>query len=154
MNAASHPALPRIKDLVSHGQVREALMLMNSLTEHRFTALYRFDRETLRNMYFFDRQNPAVESTDAIPVLASYCVYVRDSGRMFETTHAREDERTVGHDKREKLQAYCGVPLVGEDGRSFGSVCHFDFDPRGISAENLQLMEAFADLIRPAPAAS
>ena len=149
MTKSLHPRLPEIKGLVRGGQVREALALLNSLTEHRFSALYRFDRETLRNMYFFDRQNPGVESTDAIPITASYCVYVRDSDRMFETTHAREDARTIGHDKREKLQAYCGVPLVGEDGRAFGSVCHFDFDPRGISPDNLELMEAFAGLIRP-----
>lgn len=140
-------ALAEIRHLLNQGRVRDALALMNSLTEHRFTALYRFDRETLRNRYFYDRSNPAVESTDDIPILASYCVYVRDTNRMFETTHAREDERTAGHEKREKLQAYCGVPLVDEAGRSFGSVCHFDFDPRAISPENLELMEAFAGLL-------
>ncbi len=147
MTNALHPLLPEIKHLVRSGQIRSALALLNSLTEHRFTALYRFDRDTLRNLYFFDRENPAVESTDAIPVLASYCVYVRDTNAAFETTHASQDERVRDHPKRSTLQAYCGVPLVGEDGRSFGSVCHFDFDPRAISPANLELMEAFADLI-------
>jgi GAF domain-containing protein len=144
-----HPSLPAIKKLVSGGLVREALALLNSMTAHRFTALYRFDRETLRNMYFFDRENPTVETTDAIPVMASYCVYVRETNRAFETTHAREDDRVRDHPKREVLQAYCGVPRLDEGGLSFGSVCHFDFAPRAISAENLALMEAFAGLIQP-----
>ena len=145
---SERPSFERLKGLVARGEVRPALALLNSCTEHRFTALYRFDRETLRNMYFYDRENPAVETTDAIPVLASYCVYVRDANATFETTHSRLDPRTEGHDKREQLQAYCGVPLVGEDGRAFGTICHFDFGPRGISPENLALTEDFAGLFR------
>jgi GAF domain-containing protein len=143
---AGPPSLDQLKGLIAGGDVRGALALLNAATGHRFTALYRFDRETLRNMYFYDREHPDTETTDAIPVLASYCVYVRESNAAFETTHAREDGRVAGHPKREMLQAYCGVPLLGEDGKSFGSLCHFDFDPRAISAENLALMEAFAGL--------
>lgn len=145
---SDNPVLPRLKSLVSQGKVREALMLLNSLTGHRFTALYRFDRETLRNLYFFDRENPSVDSSPDIPVLASYCVHVRDSGRTFETTNASQDPHVEGHPKRETVQSYCGVPLVDDAGKAFGSVCHFDLAPRAVTPESLEIMEAFAGLIR------
>lgn len=42
---------------------------------------------------------------------------------------------------------YYGVPLLGEDGRVFGSVCHFDLEPRAMSPDNLELLEAVSRLL-------
>lgn len=138
----------RLKALVESDGLRAGVEYLNSLTGHRFTALYRFDDDTLRNRVFYDRDNPATLATDDIPVLASYCVFVRDGGGAFNTDHAALDDRVGDHPKRHVLQAYCGVPLRDDFGNVVGTICHFDFEPTPISRENLELMEAVAPLLR------
>jgi GAF domain-containing protein len=145
-------ALLQLRALVETQGVRAGLAYLTSLTGHRFTALYRFDRETLHNVVFFDRENPAVTTAESIPVLASYCVFVRDSDACFHTRHAAIDDRVGDHPKRHVLQAYCGVPLRDGFGNLLGTLCHFDFHPTGITRDNLELMEAVAPMLQRAAA--
>lgn len=140
--------LRQLKVILREQDVRAAMIFLNGLTEHRFTALYRFDKETLKNLYFFDRENPAQESTPDIPVMASYCVFVRDRHTSFATSDSLQDARVAGHPKRPEVQSYCGVPLRDTNGEMFGTICHFDFRPLPISDENVELMEAMAPLIK------
>jgi GAF domain-containing protein len=140
-------ALKHLKAVLRAGDLRGAVMFLNSLTTHRFTSLFRFDGETLRNVVFFDREDPARASTDDMPVSASYCVFVRDGEATFTVPDAACDPRVEGHPKQPVFRAYCGVPLLDADGRMFGTICHFDFAPRSISDENVALMEAIAPLL-------
>lgn len=146
-SAAYIHALGELKSVVSEHGVRAGLIFLNARTPHRFTALYLFDDETLHSRVFFDSDNPAELGMADIPVLASYCVFVRDRGEPFTTEHASEDERIGDHPKRKVLQAYCGVPLRDVEGRMFGTICHFDFNPTAISTENVELMEAVAPML-------
>jgi GAF domain-containing protein len=141
-------ALAELKTIVRNEGLRAALIFLNRLTEHRFSALYEFENETLRNLYFYDRENPEIESIDEIPVTASYCVFLRDTGRLFHTSDALRDGRVRTHPQREKVQAYCGVPVLDAKGKLFGSICHFDLTPRIIADEDVNLMEAVAFLLR------
>jgi len=123
------------------------LIYLNGLTEHRYTALYRFDCEQLRNIYIFDREAPEMESCPDIPIMASYCMFVRSTDKSFVTMDSTGDDRLFGHPKRLVVQSYCGVPLIGEDGRAFGTICHFDPQALTISNINVELMEAVAPLL-------
>jgi GAF domain-containing protein len=148
MDAGYLDKLRLLRSTVAEDGVRAGLQYLNSLTGHRFTALYRFEGDTLRNAEFFDRENPLVTTTEAIPVLASYCVFVRDAGASFYTENARDDDRLGDHPKRPVIQSYCGVPLRDTEGRMFGTICHFDFAATGISRENLELMEEIAPALQ------
>lgn len=128
--------------------MRPALIFLNHLTEHRFSALYQFENERLRNLYFYDREYPEIENTDEIHVTASYCVFLRETGRLFHTSDALRDGRVRTHPKREQVQAYCGVPVLNSDGKLFGGICHFDLVPRVIADEDVDLMEAVSLLLR------
>ena len=141
-------ALVELRRLLQEEGVRPALIYLNDLAGHRFSALYQFENDQLRNLYFYDREHPEVETTDEIPVTASYCVFLRESGRLFHTSDALRDERVRTHPKREKVQAYCGVPVLDAEGKLFGSICHFDYQPRVIADEDVDLMEAVALLLR------
>ncbi len=145
MSTADH--LREMRAICDRDGIRGVLIYLNGLSHHRFTALYRFDLDQLKNVYFFDRERPEVETCPDIPIMASYCVFVRDSGNMFVTLDSLEDERVTNHPKRLEVRSYCGVPLVGEDGRAFGTICHFDSQPLSISDENVELMEGVADLL-------
>jgi GAF domain-containing protein len=139
--------LAQLKLIHGRDGVRAMLIYLNGLTEHRYTALYRFDLERLKNVYFFDRETPAQESCAEIPIMASYCMFVRSTDRKFVTMDSTGDERLFGHPKRLEVQSYCGVPLIGEDGRAFGTICHFDHLAIPISDRTVSLMEAVAPLL-------
>jgi GAF domain-containing protein len=146
--SSKNTPLTELRRLVAGAGVRSGLIFLNKLTSHRFTALYRFDGELLRNLFFFDRENPGQVSSPEIPILASYCVFVRDSGETFNVSNSEEDERVAGHPKRLQIRAYIGVPLLDEDGKMFGTICHFDVQPRPIEEENVQLMEQMAGILK------
>lgn len=141
-------ALLQLRMRVIEGDVRGALALLNAEAGHRFTALYRFDDETLRNLWLYDREHPEIERCEDIPVLASYCVYVRERRAPFRVDDSGADERVSGHPKRDSIRAYCGVPLIDRSGRMFGTVCHFDLQPRTISDRSVALMQALAPLLQ------
>src|SRR3954447_20362354 len=109
-HTSNDEALIELKSAFAKAGVRGAVAFLNSLTGHRFTSLYRFDGDTLRNITFFDRENPDIQTCDDIPVDASYCVFVRDSGAAFMVPDAGRDERVRNHPKRATVQFYCGVP--------------------------------------------
>lgn len=140
-------SLQHLKAVLRTGDLRGAAMYLNSLTAHRFTSIFRFDGPTLRNLALFDRQNPTQAHCPDIPVLASYCVFVRDGECTFAIDDSHADDRLGDHPKRRGIRAYVGVPLLDEDGRMYGTVCHFDTEPRAISDENVALMEALAPLL-------
>jgi GAF domain-containing protein len=140
-------AFARLKVVLARDGVRAALAFLNSLTPHRFTALFRFDDKMLRNVCFYDSEQPDVQVCGEIPVADSYCVFVRDEGRIFTVIDSLNDDRVSAHPKRVEVKSYCGVPLLDENGRMFGSICHFDFLPMSISDENVALMEEIAPLL-------
>ena len=144
-------AVAELRTIVGMHGLRAGLIFLNGLAGHRFSALYQFADQTLRNLYFYDRENPEIESADEIPVTASYCVFLRDTGGLFHTSDALRDDRVRSHPKREQIQAYCGVPVFDTAGTVFGSVCHFDLEPRVIADVDVDLMEAFAVLLRDDP---
>jgi GAF domain-containing protein len=142
-------ARAQLREALSGEGTRAALAFLNSQTSLRFTSLYRFDGEHLRNVTFYDREAPEQESCDTIPVLASYCVFVRDSGMRFATAASLSDRRLDGHPKQLQVQSYCGVPLRDREGRMFGTVCHFDFEPGSVTELDVALMEQLADMLQP-----
>jgi GAF domain-containing protein len=145
---AANGALIDLKTAFSEGGTRGAIAYLNSRTQHRFTSLFRFDGATLRNITFYDRENPSIDECEDIPVEASYCVFVRDMSRKFIVENAESDVRVNGHPKQPTVKFYCGVPLLDRYGKMFGSICHFDLEPGRIAEGEVELLEYMADLLK------
>jgi GAF domain-containing protein len=137
----------KLRDVFATEGPRSAITYLNSLTSHRFTSAFRFDDGMLKSTFFYDRDNPGNSGCEEIPILASYCVFVRDFKIMFKTEDALRDARLNVHPKQKTIQSYCGVPLVDANGKVFGTACHFDFKPGSISRVEVELLEALGDLL-------
>ena len=124
-----------------------ALGWLNARTRHRFTGVYRFDPPMLRNVALFDRENPTLRAGGDTPMRESYCSLVGEDAEPFATADAGVDARLVRHPARESVLAYCGVPLLEDDGRCFGTLCHFDLRPRLVPEGELPLLHAAAPLV-------
>ncbi len=127
--------------------LHEALRFLNSRTAYRFTAIYRFDGDMLRNMHLFDAELPDVRRGDDASMSHTYCSIVEQTQRPFTTDDASKDERLQSHPARNEVASYCGVLLRDSNGKPFGTLCHFDGVACDVPTAELPLMEAAARLV-------
>lgn len=132
--------------LVSDG-LFEAMRYANDQSEHRFTAIYYFDGPVLRNLLLVDKQDRAVRKCPDLPVLESYCLYVREAVARFQVDAAATDPRVEGHPKQHVVQSYCGIPILAGDGTLWGTICHFDYAPRHYDDDEVAVLEAVAPMV-------
>ena len=137
----------QLKIVLAERGLEAAIALLNSFTGCRFTSMFRFDGRMLRPLTFYDRADPAAEPPEDIPVEASYCVFVRDTGLPFRVDDSSADVRVEHHPKRREILAYCGVPLKDEYGITFGTLCHFDVRAVPITDADVRRMEDFARIV-------
>jgi GAF domain-containing protein len=110
-------------------------MWINDRVPYRFTAIFAFDRDMLRNICLIDKQNQNITKCSDQPITESYCLYVRRSGERFSVEEASLDGRVAGHPKRQSVQCYYGIPLFNSKGKMLGTVCHFDSLPIRVTEE-------------------
>ncbi|MEO8005373.1 MAG: PAS domain-containing protein [Betaproteobacteria bacterium] len=139
--------LSKFEKLLNSRGVHEALRFLNSRTSHRFTGLYRFDPPLLRNVLLLDADAPELLTGSDAPLEETYCSIVGATEHPFTTEDTRRDGRLRTHPARETVQSYCGVLLRNEDGKPFGTLCHFDLVPCDIPVREMSLMEAAAPMI-------
>ena len=137
----------KFEKILSTQGVHEALRFLNSRTPHRFTAMYRFEPPTLRNLMLVDSYATDVKKGEDAPLSHTYCSIVGQTARSFSTEDTRRDDRLRAHPARETVISYCGVLLRDADGNPFGTLCHFDLVPSDVPAAEMPLMEAAAPLL-------
>ncbi|HET6764304.1 MAG TPA: GAF domain-containing protein [Longimicrobiaceae bacterium] len=147
MEGTYQGAATRFRALIENDGLTEAIRFLNRSCRHRFTAVFRFDGGTLRNVCLVDRDDPGADSFPDQAVIDSYCVFVRDSRTTFTTENAPADERVAGHPKQHTVRSYCGIPLMGEDGSLVGTICHFDYDAVTFTEADANLLDYAAPLI-------
>lgn len=124
----------------------EALRYLNSTAEHRFTGIYRFEADWVRSVLLFDRANPHLRAGADVPMKESYCMLTQQGGGPYCIENAQSDPRLFQHAARESVLSYIAVHLLDPEGLSWGTLCHFDFRPRPVTDEVIQVLEA----VRPA----
>jgi GAF domain-containing protein len=124
-----------------------AMRWLNDRVPYRFTAIFAFDRDMLRNICLVDKENQSISKCSDQPIMESYCLYVRRSGERFSVEEASLDGRVAGHPKRQSVQCYFGIPLFNSKGKMLGTVCHFDSMPVRVTEEVATALDDLAPLI-------
>lgn len=138
------PAI-RILDALRLDGLHAALRLLNERTPHRFTGIFRYDGEMLRNVILFDVQDPETRRGGDIPMEASYCALLpaTNSG-AFDFNDPHHDPIATSRAQMTPVVSYCGVLLVDPDGQPFGSLCHYDLKPCQTRISDLDMLRALA----------
>lgn len=129
--------------------LRSALLYLNALVPHRFTALYRLDGPTFvcRAAVDAEQEEMTVDLTE-VPVADSYCQFVVRDG-VYWTQDSLIDPMLAGHKHRELVRGYIGT-RVGHPGQSAqGSLCHIDFSPWSVNVDQVAFFEHAAMRLRP-----
>jgi hypothetical protein len=137
----------KFKKTLASGGLRAAMQWLNDRVSYRYTAIFAFDGEMLRNICLIDKENSDITKCPDQPITESYCMYIHRSRQRFATEHALLDKRVEGHPKRRNVQCYYGIPLFGSDGKMLGTVCHFDSMPVLITETVAEALDDLAPLI-------
>jgi len=117
-----------------------ALAYLNRGVAHRYSAIYRFDGELLRNVFLHDKlEQVRPDFLLAVPFRHSFCQFVRRD-QAFRTEDSRRDPRLDGHPYQGVVISYHSVPLVADNGILWGTMSHFDMHSHPLPDDEFQLM--------------
>ena len=136
-----------LRAALTRGGPDAALEYLNQGVPHRYTAIYRFDGELLRNVALCDKLDQVrPDFLLAVPFKHSFCQFVlRD--QAFRTEDSRQDRRLDGNPYQGVVISYHSVPLTLDDGSLWGTLSHFDMQGLSLSDEEFQLLESAARLL-------
>ena len=120
---------------------------MNEPVEHRYTGIYRLEQGVLKSVELVDKDGEIKpEFLSEVPLEDSFCQFVLRDG-LFRTSDTGKEPMLIGHKYQGVLLSYTGVPIVGEDGSLYGTLCHFDALRRELSEEDFEHLKEAARMI-------
>lgn len=125
-----------------------ALAVLNRTSPYRFTGVYCFEPDWVRSLVLFDRKNPDLQVGADVPMKESYCLFTARAEEPLVIVNAPEETRWAGHAARESVLSYVAVLLQDQDGARLGTLCHFDFSPRDLLPETLELLTLVRDPVQ------
>ena len=138
--------LSTLQRALDENGLHAALAYLNSRTPYRFTGVYRFEGETLRNVCLFDRWSPETSAGSDAPMAETFCAIVRQQPEGIQVDDGRTDERFPWM-ANNAVVCYCGTMLRDAAGKAYGTLCHFDVQRCQPSHQELALLQAAAPLV-------
>ena len=137
----------RFRSEVQRGGLVTGLQLLNEPVEHRYTGIYRLEQGVLKSVELVDKDGEIKpEFLSEVPLEDSFCQFVLRDG-LFRTSDTGKEPMLIGHKYQGVLLSYTGVPIVGEDGSLYGTLCHFDALRRELSEEDFEHLKVAARMI-------
>ena len=136
----------RFQAILSSAGITAALAFLNARTPHRFTGIYRYDGDMLRNEYLYDQFQPGVMKGEDVPLAQAYCSIVAHTQaplEVLDTATLSTSQLIAGS----PVVSYCGVLIRDYHGEPFGALCHFDMKPCQARVSDIPLLEAVAPLL-------
>lgn len=140
-------ALGKFKMTLQADGLRAAMRWLNDRVPYRFTAIFAFDGDMLRNICLIDKNDQSITSCSDQPITESYCMYIHRSRETFSVEEALLDHRVGAHPKRRTVQCYYGIPLFDSEGKILGTVCHFDSMPVRVTEDVAMVLDDLAPSI-------
>jgi len=132
--------------LVQQHGVHAALAYLNQRTPHRYTGLFRFEGEVLRNELLVDGNQPQVQQGADVPMAVTFCSLVGQQQAPLEILDAATDAQFRGLIET-PVVSYCGVLIRDAQGQPYGTLCHYDMQRCQERTTDQPLLEAAAALL-------
>lgn len=128
------------------GGVHAALRYLNGRTPHRFTGVYRYEGDMLRNVALFDRHEPDRLVGIDISMADAYCANVERSRQALEFSDSKTDGR-FSYLPGSPVVCYSGVLISSPQGEPYGTLCHYDVRHCETRTSDLPLLKAAVPFI-------
>jgi hypothetical protein len=146
MNQELETEISEFATLVQQHGVHSALAYLNQRTPHRYTGLFRFDGDVLRNEVLVDGNQPLLRQGDDTPLAATFCSLVGRRQAPLEILEAATDPEFSGVIDT-PVVSYCGVLIRDAQGQPYGTLCHYDLQRCQERTTDQPLLEAAATLL-------
>ena len=125
-----------------------ALRFLNQRVSHRFSAIYRLDKNDLEIVELIDKLDDAATAPSSrVPFSQSFCeIAVREAS--FKTSNSALDKRLDGLPNQGVLLSYVGLPLMQQTGSLYGTLCHYDTTEQVISNDEFAFLQQAAALMK------
>jgi hypothetical protein len=138
-----------IESALERRDYRRLLGALNATTEHRLSALCRFDESVLTSVWTFDRKEPKVDPFPLdVPIAATPLAPFFDRGEAACIADTASDHRIMREQRHADMRGFAAVPLHEGDDRVFGALCHVDPDSRAMDPTSFDLLERTAKIFR------
>ncbi|MET1023539.1 MAG: GAF domain-containing protein [Pseudoxanthomonas sp.] len=124
----------------------DMLRAINTLTGMRFAAMSRVDRKHWTALAFYDAMAFGMAPSQQLDLEATICGDAMASRQTVAFGKAASDP-TYACSTLPSLygfESYISVPILLPDGEVFGTVCALDAEPRELTPEILEQMQAYA----------
>ncbi len=74
-----HGAVEKFKKDLEAGGLWAAMRWLNDRVPYRFTAIFAFEGDSLRNIILVEKEDPSITNCADQPIMDSYCIYIRRS---------------------------------------------------------------------------
>jgi PAS domain S-box-containing protein len=167
MNSPSNPRLPDVPPVLYEeeriGEIRKTGLLAEETVENfdrltrqaaeavgtpaGFVSLLTEDSQFLRGCVGLPEP---LNSTRKTPIEHSICAYTLDRTEPLVINDVAADPDLGGHPAVEEygIEAYLGVPLITSEGRTVGTFCVVEWEPRTWTDEDVATAEDFAASVR------
>lgn len=85
----------KLKMILDADGLRGAMRWLNDRVPYRYTAIFAFDGDMLRNICLIDKQDQNITNCSDQPITQSYCMYIHRSHEFFSVDEAALDNRVV-----------------------------------------------------------
>jgi hypothetical protein len=141
LSANEEAMLDKLRRVISEQGALPALRVLNSRTPHRFTGIYKYTPEILRNVYLVDAFDPSVTQGGDVANEDAYCLLLREAPTL---AFGHPGDSPCPATLKSPVVSYCGVQLLRSNGVPFGSLCHYDLARCEEPATQMALLAATA----------
>lgn len=137
--------LSEFKQALEIAGVSGALGYLNRRTPHRYTGIFRYDGDILRNIALFDKYDPELQKGEDAPLAATFCSLLISQDSL-ELTDSKTDDTVKGKINTSVI-SYCGVAMEDSEGKPFGSLCHYDMKRCQERIADIPLLQSASKLL-------
>lgn len=138
--------LEAFSECLDQQRLRAALVFLNQRTPHRYTGVFRFDGDMLRNVALVDKWDADVAEGEDVPLAAAYCAHLHQTGEPLQVADGATDPR-VPWMQDSPVVSYCGAVITDAAGAPWGALCHFDTARCDAKNSDLPLIVAAARIL-------
>lgn len=120
-----------LKSRLDDGGIMAALSYLNSRTNHRFTAIYKFQGPMQRAVFLYDKQGKPGTRFNAIATSESLGRFITVS-EPFGVSNSATDAFLSENGHSSVVTSFYGVSISPGNAKPTGSLCHFDLKPQSL----------------------